>query len=57
MGFKNKGVLELGEKMVSSIEDFLQTKETYFVIVGADHLVGNRGSIEILNGKGYLVEP
>jgi len=42
--------------MVSKIEDLLRTKETYFVIVGAGHLVGNRGIIEILKGKGYFVE-
>jgi uncharacterized protein YbaP (TraB family) len=42
--------------MVSKIEDFLRTKEVYFVIVGAGHLVGNQGIIEILKGKGYLVE-
>jgi len=43
-------------KMVSKIEDFLRTKETYFVIVGAGHLVGNQGIIEILKEKGYLLE-
>jgi uncharacterized protein YbaP (TraB family) len=26
------------------------------VMVGAGHLVGNQGIIEILKGKGYLVE-
>jgi uncharacterized protein YbaP (TraB family) len=34
----------------------LRTKEIYFVIVGAGHLVGDRGIIEILKGKGYIVE-
>ncbi|PIV24832.1 MAG: hypothetical protein COS40_01015 [Deltaproteobacteria bacterium CG03_land_8_20_14_0_80_45_14] len=42
--------------MVLKIEDFLETKETYFIIVGAGHLVGNQGIIEILRGKGYIVE-
>jgi uncharacterized protein YbaP (TraB family) len=51
-----KLVYERNKKMVSKIEDFLKTKETYFVIVGAGHLVGNQGMIEILKGKGYLVE-
>ena len=49
-------IYERNRKMVSKIEDFLRTKETYFVIVGAGHLVGNQGIIEILKGKGYLVE-
>jgi uncharacterized protein YbaP (TraB family) len=42
--------------MASKIEDFLRTKETYFEIVGAGDVVGNRGIIEILKGKGYIVE-
>ena len=42
--------------MASRIEDYLRTKETYFVIVGAGHLVGDRGIIEILKRKGYTVE-
>jgi uncharacterized protein YbaP (TraB family) len=51
-----KVVYERNRKMTSRIEDFLKTKKTHFVIVGAGHLVGNRGIIEILSGKGYLVE-
>ncbi len=51
-----KLIYERNKKMVSKIEDFLRTKETYFVIVGAGHLVGDQGIIEILKGKGYLVE-
>jgi len=51
-----KLIYERNRKMVSKIEDFLRTKEVYFVMVGAGHLVGNQGIIEILKGKGYLVE-
>jgi uncharacterized protein YbaP (TraB family) len=51
-----KLIYERNKKMVLKIEDFLRTKETYFVIVGAGHLVGDQGVIEILKGKGYLVE-
>jgi uncharacterized protein YbaP (TraB family) len=51
-----KLIYERNRKMVSKIEDYLKENETYFVIVGAGHLVGNQGIIEILNGKGYLVE-
>ena len=51
-----KLIYERNRKMVSKIEDYLKGKETYFVIVGAGHLVGDRGIIEILKGKGYLVE-
>jgi uncharacterized protein len=51
-----KLIYERNRKMVSKIEDFLRTKETHFVVVGAGHLVGDQGIIEILKGKGYLVE-
>lgn len=42
--------------MTSRIEDFLRGKETYFVIEGAGHLVGDKGIIEKLKSKGYLIE-
>jgi hypothetical protein len=51
-----KLIYERNRKMVSRIEDYLKAKETYFVIVGAGHLVGDQGIIEILRGKGYVVE-
>ncbi len=51
-----KLILERNKSMASKIEEFLKTKETYFVIVGAGHLVGNQGIIEILKGKGFYVE-
>jgi len=51
-----KLIFERNRRMVSKIEDFLRTKETYFVIVGAGHLLGSQGIVEILKEKGYLVE-
>jgi uncharacterized protein YbaP (TraB family) len=51
-----KLILERNKSMASKIEEFFRTKETYFVIVGAGHLVGNQGIIGILKGKGYHVE-
>jgi hypothetical protein len=51
-----KLIYERNRNMVSRIEEFLRSKETYFVIVGAGHLIGNKGIIEILSRKGYLVE-
>ena len=51
-----KLVYERNRKMVLKIEDFLRTEKTYFVVVGAAHLVGDKGIIEILRGKGYVVE-
>ena len=46
---RNKG-------MVSTIEGYLKTRETYFVVVGAGHLVGDKGIIRILKDRGYSVE-
>lgn len=43
-------------KMTSKIEGYLKSKGTYFVIVGAGHLVGKRGIIELIKSKGYVVE-
>lgn len=43
-------------KMTSRIEGYLNSKGSYFVIVGAGHLVGKRGIVELLKGKGYGVE-
>jgi len=51
-----KLIYERNRKMVLKIEDFLKTKDIYFVIIGAGHLVGDQGIIEILKGKGYFVE-
>jgi len=44
------------KNMVSKITEYLQTRETYFVIVGAGHVVGERGIVELLRKRGYLVE-
>jgi hypothetical protein len=43
-------------KMCSRIESYLNSTGSTFVIVGAGHLVGKRGIIELIKGKGYLVE-
>jgi uncharacterized protein YbaP (TraB family) len=51
-----KLILERNRNMASKIEDFLRNRETYFVVIGAGHLVGSQGIIEILRGKGYMVE-
>jgi uncharacterized protein YbaP (TraB family) len=51
-----KLVVERNRKMVSKIEEYLKEKETFFVIVGAGHLVGNQGIIELLKGKGFSLE-
>lgn len=47
---------ERNRKMCVKIEEFLKTYKDYFVIVGAGHLVGKQGMIELLKEKGYFVE-
>ena len=42
--------------MVDKIEQYLQDDKTYFVVVGAAHLVGENGIINLLSGEGYTVE-
>jgi uncharacterized protein YbaP (TraB family) len=43
-------------EMSSKIEQFLKNRETVFVVVGAAHLVGKEGILEILKEKGYSIE-
>ena len=43
-------------KMSSKIESYLASRQTYFVIVGAAHLVGKGGIVENLKAKGYRAD-
>jgi uncharacterized protein len=43
-------------KMCARIESYLNSTGSTFVIVGAGHLVGKIGMIELIKGKGYVVE-
>ncbi len=51
-----KLIVERNGKMVSTVEAYLKSKGTYFVVVGAGHLTGEKGIIEVLRKKGYPVE-
>ena len=42
--------------MAAKIEQFLQTQESYFVAVGAGHLVGDQGILSQLRRKNFTVE-
>jgi len=42
--------------MTAKIERFLQIPKTYFVAVGAGHLVGNKGIVSQLRRKNFRVE-
>jgi uncharacterized protein YbaP (TraB family) len=43
-------------EMTAKVEQMLQGKKTAFIVVGAAHLVGKKGIIELLRGKGFKVE-
>lgn len=42
-------------RMTEKIEGFLATQQTHFVVVGAGHLIGKGGIIDLLGNKGYQV--
>ena len=42
--------------MVDKISQLMQRDKTLFVVVGAGHLVGDKGIVELLTRKGYWVE-
>lgn len=41
---------------LTKIESFLSEKGNYMILVGAGHLVGNSGLLELLENKGYSIE-
>jgi uncharacterized protein YbaP (TraB family) len=41
--------------MAEKIEGYLENDETYFVVVGAGHLVGDNGLVNLLGKKGYSI--
>jgi len=51
-----KLLYERNDAMTRKLEDFLRNRTTYFVAVGAAHLVGERGIVNQLRGKKYTVE-
>lgn len=42
--------------MAEQIEKLMKTPSTYFVVVGALHLIGDRGIIKLFQDRGYTVE-
>jgi len=54
--YYDKMIDERNINMAEIIEWFLTDDESYFVVVGAGHLVGDNGLIAILDGRGYVTE-
>jgi uncharacterized protein YbaP (TraB family) len=52
----DKLIYKRNREMTTRIEQFLKGKETVFVVVGAAHLVGKEGIIELLKRKGFKLE-
>ena len=42
--------------MAEKIEEYLKTESTYFVVVGAAHLTGEKGIVALLREKGFSPE-
>lgn len=55
--FDEKFLYRRNEIQAASIDSILKTKHSLFVGVGAAHLPGKRGVIELLRAKGYTLRP
>lgn len=55
--FDEKFLYRRNEIQANSIDSILKTNQSLFVGVGAAHLPGQRGVIEILRDRGYTVRP
>jgi len=42
--------------MTEKVTEFLKTKSTSFVVVGAAHVIGQKGIANLLQQQGYKVE-
>ena len=51
-----KIIYERNRNMAKKIEEYSNAGKNYFVVVGAGHLVGEGGIIEILENKGYSLQ-
>ncbi|MCF7980475.1 MAG: TraB/GumN family protein [Pseudomonadales bacterium] len=52
-----KMFIQRNKQMVEKIKSFLHTNNRYFVVVGAGHLIGNHGIVDLLQKAGYKVRP
>jgi len=46
-------IIKRNYKMSEKIEDFLKTKRNYFIVVGAGHVVGDKGIVSLLQKAGH----
>ena len=63
MANENVAIIDLYErlyfqrniKMTRSIKSYLKQKGKYFVVVGAGHLIGDKGIVQLLKNAGYRI--
>jgi len=53
--FEEKFVWARHEPMLAKIQGYLDSREVHFIAVGALHLAGPRGLVELLRKRGYIV--
>jgi uncharacterized protein YbaP (TraB family) len=49
-------IYQRNDEMTKKVDEMLKGKEKVFVVVGAAHLVGEKGVLKQLEAKGYKVE-
>ncbi|MCC7438317.1 MAG: TraB/GumN family protein [Armatimonadetes bacterium] len=54
--FYKRAVTDRNHNWIPKIEEFLHGNQTHLVTVGALHLVGKEGVVELLRAKGYSVQ-
>ncbi|HUH67141.1 MAG TPA: TraB/GumN family protein, partial [Syntrophales bacterium] len=52
----DKLIYKRNRGMAAKIEGYLRTGSNYFVVIGAGHLLGDKGIIQLLKNRGYSVE-
>ncbi len=50
-------IVERNRQMAEKIEEYIHSNKTIFVVVGAAHVVGKDGILQILRRKGYFIKP
>ena len=48
-------ITERNKNWMPHIESYLQEQETYFIVVGTLHLIGEKGLLAMLRAKGYRI--
>jgi len=48
-------IIERNNNWVPQIENFIGQNDNYFIVVGALHLVGKKGVVELLKAKGHKI--